>query len=230
MSIIRVPDGERERFLIADKRAIEDNRLSLQTRGLHGFLLSKPDDWRIRYRALARETNTSERRIRRSLKELEEAGYLVRRPVQKGNGQWDWDQTLYEVPELATTQKSSSNRAIKTAARSGKSPGQTVRPKTAARLTAARFSAARFSDALYEEGGMKKETEEGELNNKSIYVEAEESKADGKGEEKGLGEDSASPSPPKGGSHTPDEPDREKNVRRARELIKQLKEEPQSGT
>ena len=37
----------RYRFLIIGQRAVEDARLSWAARGLLGYLLSRPDDWKV---------------------------------------------------------------------------------------------------------------------------------------------------------------------------------------
>jgi len=37
----------RHRFVIIDQQAIEDTRLSWAARGLLGYLLSRPDDWKV---------------------------------------------------------------------------------------------------------------------------------------------------------------------------------------
>ena len=44
-TIIRA--ARRHRFVIIDQRAIEDVRLSWAARGLLGYLLSRPDDWKV---------------------------------------------------------------------------------------------------------------------------------------------------------------------------------------
>ena len=46
MSNTIVRAARRHRFVIIDQRAIEDTRLSWAARGLLGYLLSRPDDWR----------------------------------------------------------------------------------------------------------------------------------------------------------------------------------------
>ncbi len=44
-TIIRSP--RRHRFVIIDQHAVEDSRLSWAARGLLGYLLSRPDDWKV---------------------------------------------------------------------------------------------------------------------------------------------------------------------------------------
>ena len=44
-TIIRAP--RRHRFVTIDQSAVEDSRLSWAARGLLGYLLSRPDDWKV---------------------------------------------------------------------------------------------------------------------------------------------------------------------------------------
>jgi len=37
----------RHRFVVLDQGAVEDTRLSWAARGLLGYLLSRPDDWKV---------------------------------------------------------------------------------------------------------------------------------------------------------------------------------------
>jgi hypothetical protein len=44
-TIIRAP--RRYRFVTINQDAVEDSRLSWAARGLLGYLLSRPDDWKV---------------------------------------------------------------------------------------------------------------------------------------------------------------------------------------
>lgn len=65
----------RHRFLIIDQRAIEDDRLSWAARGLLGYLLSKPDDWKVLVNDLRKRGDLGRDGIYRLLKELRTVGY-----------------------------------------------------------------------------------------------------------------------------------------------------------
>jgi hypothetical protein len=73
-TIIRAP--RRHRFLIIDQRAIEDDRLSWAARGLLGYLLSKPDDWKVLVNDLRKRGDLGRDGIYRLLRELRDAGYM----------------------------------------------------------------------------------------------------------------------------------------------------------
>lgn len=66
----------RHRFLIIDQRAIEDDRLSWAARGLLGYLLSRPDDWRVLVNDLRKRGDLGRDGIYRLLRELRDAGYM----------------------------------------------------------------------------------------------------------------------------------------------------------
>lgn len=58
--------------------SINDQRLDLKSRGLLVFMLSKPDGWTFRERALADQTGVSREQIRTALAKLVETGYVRR--------------------------------------------------------------------------------------------------------------------------------------------------------
>ncbi|MDA9981383.1 helix-turn-helix domain-containing protein [Gammaproteobacteria bacterium] len=73
-TIIRA--ARRHRFVIIDQRAIEDARLSWAARGLLGYLLSRPDDWKVLVNDLRKRGDLGRDGIYRLLRELRDAGYM----------------------------------------------------------------------------------------------------------------------------------------------------------
>jgi len=73
-TIIRA--ARRHRFVIIDQRAIEDVRLSWAARGLLGYLLSRPDDWKVLVNDLRKRGDLGRDGIYRLLRELRDAGYM----------------------------------------------------------------------------------------------------------------------------------------------------------
>lgn len=84
-TVIRI--ASRKRFLIIDTRAIEDSRLSWAARGLHAFLLAKPDDWEVRIGHLITCSPAGRDAVYRILQELERFSYLQRQQVRNEHGQ-----------------------------------------------------------------------------------------------------------------------------------------------
>jgi hypothetical protein len=68
--------ARRKRFVIIDQRAIEDTRLSWAARGLLGYLLSRPDDWKVLVNDLRKRGDLGRDGIYRLLRELRDVGYM----------------------------------------------------------------------------------------------------------------------------------------------------------
>lgn len=78
------------------REALQDDRLSFKATGMLAYLLSLPDNWTTDAKRLAGAKNgTGKARegrdaIQSGLRELEDAGYLVRRKYQDDKGRWRW--------------------------------------------------------------------------------------------------------------------------------------------
>ncbi|PVV14333.1 MAG: hypothetical protein B6D72_04180 [gamma proteobacterium symbiont of Ctena orbiculata] len=68
--------ARRYRYVIIDQHAIEDSRLSWAARGLLGYLLAKPDDWKVLVNDLRKRGDLGRDGIYKLLRELREAGYI----------------------------------------------------------------------------------------------------------------------------------------------------------
>lgn len=103
MSIRRAPRPA-SNFYVLDKSISEDKRLSWAARGMLVYLLGKPDHWKVSVAALVNETTGSARQTGRDgvyslLRELEEAGYLVKSQGRRGGGRFDQnDYVVTETP------------------------------------------------------------------------------------------------------------------------------------
>ena len=87
MSIIRAK--RTQNFTIISNKVYEKHVLSWQAMGMLGYLLSKPDDWRVVVPELVNVTKDTKKQTGREgvyniLKELEEKGYLIRKKNQDG--------------------------------------------------------------------------------------------------------------------------------------------------
>jgi hypothetical protein len=104
MSIIRA--ARKNQFYVLPTTTIEDNRLSWEARGMLVYLLSKPDHWEVRIEdLLARTRNCLGRRSGRDkvygiLKELQMAGYVVRRYDRLGGAFQGMSYEVAETPDL----------------------------------------------------------------------------------------------------------------------------------
>lgn len=93
----------RNRFAIIDRRALADPKLSWKAKGILAYCLGLPDGATIDRATLATIADddvpgSGETAVRGALRELQNAGYLVRTKGRDANGRVTWDTVLYEYP------------------------------------------------------------------------------------------------------------------------------------
>jgi DnaD/phage-associated family protein len=99
MSIVRVTKRENP-FVQIDKRVFEDPELSWKAKGIMGYLLSKPDNWKTYIADLEKRSKDGRDSVRAGIKELEQRGYLVKVQVRDENGKFKgWEYEVREIPE-----------------------------------------------------------------------------------------------------------------------------------
>jgi len=89
-------------FTVIPNAIHEDGRLSLEARGLLGFLLSRPPNWEIRHDALRRSFRLSRQRLDLLLRELIAAGYVTRDADQPRDENMRFTSYSYVVVDVAT--------------------------------------------------------------------------------------------------------------------------------
>jgi DNA-binding MarR family transcriptional regulator len=77
-TIIRVEHNKSNPYVQISRNTLLDCRLDLQAKGFLAFVLGKPDDWRIRPEALAKELRVSRASIYRIIERMIKAGYIHR--------------------------------------------------------------------------------------------------------------------------------------------------------
>lgn len=97
-NIVRVRKDAR--YFVASNVPFNDERLSWEARGVMGYLLSKPDDWKVWMGDLVNKGPSSIRIIKRVMAELRNAGYMSRKKIRRPDGTFTWITTIYESPEL----------------------------------------------------------------------------------------------------------------------------------
>jgi hypothetical protein len=78
MSTFRIQKNRENPYVMLDKFSVKDSGLSWKAKGLLAYLLSKPDDWVINEHDLVEHAKDGRDSMRAGLKELIEAGYVVR--------------------------------------------------------------------------------------------------------------------------------------------------------
>lgn len=75
MAVLRI-HKKQQNFVILDKTCLNDKMLSWAAKGLHSYLLSLPDDWRVQVSDLQERSRNGRDAVRALLNELEQAGYI----------------------------------------------------------------------------------------------------------------------------------------------------------
>lgn len=101
MTIIRAPRPTMHFTVIAND-VLRDERLSYRARGVLVSILSRPDNWRTDATMLAREGVEGRDAILTALKELEEAGYILRKKMQDKRGRWATTTLVFDTPQAAS--------------------------------------------------------------------------------------------------------------------------------
>lgn len=84
---------------IMSNHHLKNKELSLKAKGLLSLILSLPDDWNYTTRGLAAICKEGVDSISGALKELEQAGYIVRHRLRDDKGRiTDTEYTIYETP------------------------------------------------------------------------------------------------------------------------------------
>ena len=100
MPVIRTE--KTENFTIMANHHLRDMQLSLKARGLLSLMLSLPDDWDYSARGLACLCQDGVSSICSALKELEQAGYVVRSQRRNSRGTIvNTEYVIYEMPHHA---------------------------------------------------------------------------------------------------------------------------------
>lgn len=118
MSIIRV--RKNAKYFTASNEPFNDQKLSWEARGLMGYLLSKPDEWEIRFEDLLNKGPAKEHKLRRMLAELRVAGYMNRIRHTLAGGTFDWTTEVYESPSQNPQKTTSTRFSTSGSATSGK--------------------------------------------------------------------------------------------------------------
>ncbi len=97
MSVFRIERNKN--YTVMSNYHLRDTTISLKSKGLLSMMLSLPDEWNYTTRGLAKICKEGVDAIGGALRELEKAGYIVRRVVRNERGRiCDMEYTIYEQP------------------------------------------------------------------------------------------------------------------------------------
>lgn len=97
-SIIRVK--KESHYVVLNKTALNDDRLSWKAKGLHAYMLSKPDDWVFHDTELQKHAKDGRDALKTAIKELKDLGYMKRIRHRGESGKFIYETVVYEIPQL----------------------------------------------------------------------------------------------------------------------------------
>lgn len=143
--------GPRKGFVVLYRSAAQDARLSLEARGLLVMMASLPDNWSYSETGLASKAGCGRQKVNRILRELIDAGYLLREQRHGENGKFSsctyvlqeeapagqaGKAPLYEKPSTAqpsTVKPSTGNQALNNKEEKNKEINTPLTPQRGAR-------------------------------------------------------------------------------------------------
>ena len=78
-----------------------DKTLSWKAKGILSNMLSLPENWDYSLAGLVTLASDGMSATRNAIKELEEHGYLIRRPLRKDGKIFDWEYIIFENPSMS---------------------------------------------------------------------------------------------------------------------------------
>ena len=125
-SIIRVQKNKDNPYVMIDKRIFGACGLSWKAKGLLGYLLSRPDNWKIIVADLVKQSTDGRDSVYSGLKELVQAGYIIRERKRIDKGRYAAIEYIvleepHEINDSTTYGFSVSGLSVSGKAVSGKS-------------------------------------------------------------------------------------------------------------
>lgn len=96
MGVIRVQKNNN--YVVMNKTALHDPRLSWKAKGLHAYMLSMPDDWKFYDDELEKHAKDGKDALKSAIKELKQYGYMRRERRKNEQGKFEWETVVYEEP------------------------------------------------------------------------------------------------------------------------------------
>ncbi|WP_316204497.1 helix-turn-helix domain-containing protein [Bradyrhizobium sp. SZCCHNS3051] len=129
MTIVR--REHRAHFTIVPNAVFTDERLSVEAKGVLGFLLSRPHKWRVRLDHIGRTLLVGRKKLQRIFRELISAGYVTREQQRLADGQrfGEIDYVVRDVPVPANVAGPPRGRKGPAAPRVQKGPAYKEAPR-----------------------------------------------------------------------------------------------------
>lgn len=100
--IVRSPHNRENPYVQINRKLLQSQNLSLDEKGLLGYLLSLPNDWKVQPTEVAKKVGIGRNKIYSLLTSLMDKGYCLRKDVKNGNLRSKY---LYEILEEPVSKK-----------------------------------------------------------------------------------------------------------------------------
>lgn len=101
MAIIRAP--HKANFIIMNKICLQDSRLSWKSKGIYAYVMSLPDNWKVKMSEITRHSTDGRTALMSGIKELIEFGYCTLIENRNPDGTMrDYDYIFNELSENST--------------------------------------------------------------------------------------------------------------------------------
>ena len=99
-TILRTEKNRNNPYVMLDRRIFENPDLSWKAKGLLGYLLSKPNDWKIVIKDLLNRSTDGKDSVYSTLKELKKAGYIEEKEIRDSRGKFQGKEYIVrEIPD-----------------------------------------------------------------------------------------------------------------------------------
>lgn len=102
MSVVRI--HKNSDYTVMSNYHFREKDMSLKAKGLLSLMLSLPEDWDYSIAGLVTLSSDKETSVRNALNELEDFGYLERKPVKEKGKIIDWEYNIFEKPLVENPQ------------------------------------------------------------------------------------------------------------------------------
>jgi len=141
-TIFRVAKNADNPYVMMDRRPLEKVTLSWGAKGLLGYLLSRPDDWVVRFKDLVNRSTDGAHKVRGFLWELRNAGHVAVITHREGGRIVEWEYKVFEVPpdgdfqeveipEVVNRTSTNNKRSLTKRKLKGAAPAPAKEPKPA---------------------------------------------------------------------------------------------------
>jgi hypothetical protein len=99
-------EKSKRRFTIIPNEVLQRGDISWKAKGILAYILSLPDDWKIRIQELQNHATEGEKALRTGIAELEEFGYIKKKTVRNDDGTFKQiNYHVYETVQPADTEE-----------------------------------------------------------------------------------------------------------------------------